>query len=734
MIASLLPGAPPLPEALADKLRAALAAKGAGYVPRTHHLIDGKTPKYTNRLVLEPSPYLLQHAHNPVNWYAWGDEAFADARRMGRPVFLSIGYSTCHWCHVMEGESFEDEEIAAFMNAHYICIKVDREERPDVDAVYMSAVQSLTGSGGWPMSVWLTPDREPFFGGTYFPPRDGVRGSRHGFLSLLRDLAATYKDDAVRVKRATASLTDAVKKHMEAHADGGAGPASLVPGASAIASTVTYFKRAFDPVHGGLQRAPKFPSNLPVRLLLRYHRRSGDAEALRMATMTLEKMAGGGMYDQIGGGFHRYSTDARWLQPHFEKMLYDNALLVVAYAEAHQVTLRADFARVVREICDYLLREMTAPDGGFYSATDADSEGEEGKFFVWSLDEVKRVLGADADAFAAYYDITAGGNFEGHNIANVKAPDDKQHAALADARRKLYQVRAKRIPPLRDDKILAAWNGLAISALAVAGRVLAEPRYVEAAVRAADFVLQKMRAPDGRILRSFTDGRAQAQGFLEDHAFMAAGLIDLYEAGFDPRFLTEAVAISESLEKHFADGERGGWFMSASDAEKLIAREKPSYDGAEPSGTSVAILNALRLGSFTSDDRFRQIAEKALSSLHDVLTLRGVAMTEALLALDFFTDAPREVAVVWPAGSSATDREPMLSVLRKTFVPNRVLAATADGAALTAAARIAGFLAGKVPQQGQVTAYVCERGLCELPATGQETFTSQLGRVKPYAH
>jgi uncharacterized protein YyaL (SSP411 family) len=378
VIEPCLPGASPYPPELGHRLAAAVEARGQSYQPRTHHLVEGR-PRFTNRLVLEGSPYLLQHAHNPVAWWPWGDEAFEEARRSGRPVFLSVGYSTCHWCHVMERESFEDEEIARLLNSRYVPIKVDREERPDVDAIYMSAVQALTQSGGWPMSVWLTPAREPFFGGTYFPPRDGARGSRHGFLTILGELAQTYAKDGARVGQAAKSLVEAVRKDMES-----GGAAGAMPGASVLADTVAYFKRAFDDVEGGLRRAPKFPSNVPIRVLLRQHRRAGDGEALRMATLTLEKMAGGGMYDQLGGGFHRYSTDARWLVPHFEKMLYDNALLAVAYAEAAQATGRADFARVARETLDYVLREMTTPDGAFYSATDADSEGEVGRFFVWS--------------------------------------------------------------------------------------------------------------------------------------------------------------------------------------------------------------------------------------------------------------------------------------------------------------------------------------------------------------
>jgi uncharacterized protein YyaL (SSP411 family) len=732
------PGAPAYDDALAARLAAALAAKGEGYVPRTHHLV-GKAPKYTNRLVLEPSPYLLQHAHNPVDWRPWGDEAFAEARRLHRPVFLSVGYSTCHWCHVMEGESFEDEEIARFMNEHYVCIKVDREERPDVDAVYMSAVQALTQSGGWPMSVWLTPAREPFFGGTYFPPRDGARGARHGFLTILRELADTYAKDGDRVSRAAKSLVEAVRKDMEASDVSAAGER---PGAAAVLETVDYFKRAFDTIEGGVRRAPKFPSNIPVRLLLRAHRRTGDAESLHMATLTLAKMAGGGMYDQLGGGFHRYSTDAHWLVPHFEKMLYDNALLAVAYAEAAQVTGRADFARVARETLDYVLREMTSPDGAFYSATDADSEGVEGKFFVWSQKEIEDVLGPGGDAarFMRYYGVTAGGNFEGENILNVAHPDEREHAALAAARAKLYEVRARRVPPLRDDKILAAWNGLMISGLAVAGRLLGEPRYVAAAARAATFVLERLRtatppsgaAAQGRLARSFKDGRPGPPGFLDDYAFLVAGLLDLYEAGAEPRFLEAALALGDETERLFADAGQGGWFMTASDHEALLAREKPAYDGAEPSGTSVALSNALRLAAFTTDDRWRRIAERGFASVGPVLANRPVAMTEALLALDWATDRAREIAIVLPRGAGPESAAPLLEALRGRFLPNAVRAVVSEDGA-SALAKIAPFVEGKTAIEGKPTAYVCERGACRLPVQAPAALAAELADVVPYA-
>ena len=694
-------------------------------------------PKHTNRLIDETSPYLLQHAHNPVDWRPWGDEAFDEARRLGKPVFLSIGYSTCHWCHVMEEESFEDEEIAAAMNELYVSIKVDREERPDVDAIYMAAVQALTGSGGWPMSVWLTPDREPFFGGTYFPPRDGARGARHGFLTVLRDIHDAYKSDPERVGRATAALVGAVRARIGSNGGSDAAAAATGrPAPSLIADTVTIFKRIFDDRDGGLRRAPKFPSNIPIRLLLRAHARTGDQVALLMAALTLEKMAAGGMYDQLAGGFHRYSTDARWLVPHFEKMLYDNALLVVAYAESWQVTGRDDFARVARDTLEYLHREMTAPGGGIFSATDADSKrpdgkSEEGAFFVWSEAEIREHLGAgpDTDHFIRYYGVTAGGNFEGANILAIAAPDEREHGALAPQRAALYATRLRRSPPFRDEKILAAWNGLAISAFAVAGRMFDEPRYVAAAVRAASHLLENMR-PGGRLARSAKDGRAGGAGFLDDYAFVCAGLIDLYEATFEPRWLREAIALADDVERLFADP-AGGWFMTAADHEQLIAREKPTYDGAEPSGTSVALLNALRLGTFTSDDRWRAIADRAFAAINPTLTENPLGLTEALLALDHASDEPKEIAIVWPRDAGPDAARPLLDVVRRTFVPNHALAAASEADA-PEVGKLIPFIADKTARDGRATAYVCVRGRCELPVQDADALATLLTRRLPY--
>ncbi|MDQ2908722.1 MAG: thioredoxin domain-containing protein, partial [Candidatus Eremiobacteraeota bacterium] len=664
------PGAAPFPSALRERIDAALAARGGEEVPRTRHR-DGATAHFTNRLILETSPYLRQHAHNPVNWYPWGAEAFDEARQSEKPVFLSIGYSTCHWCHVMEEESFEDLEIARVLNERYVAIKVDREERPDVDAVYMTAVQALTRHGGWPMSVWLDAERRPFFAGTYFPARDGERGSARGFFSILGELSDVYRTEPQRVAAAAESITAAIRSSMNGDAGEandpsdaftagiatttGATRAAALPGNDVLDAAAEFYRRVYDPQSGGMKGAPKFPSTLPVRLLLREHRRSGDAESLAMAEHTLAMMAAGGMHDQLSGGFHRYSTDSRWLVPHFEKMLYDNALLAPAYAEAWQVTGRRDFERVLRTTLDYVLREMTAPEGGFYSATDADSEGEEGTFFLWSQDEIRTLLGPQAERFMRFHGVTPQGNFESKNILFVPHPDEDEWEAQTGAREILRVAREQRPHPLRDDKILTAWNGLMISALAFGGWVLAEPRYVAAAARAADFILNSS-CVNGRLQRSWKDGRTSGPGFLEDDAFFVAGLLDLYEATFEQRRLAAALTLAERTEHLFADESHGGWFRSAHDHEQLVAREKPHYDGAEPSGASVALLNSLRLSTITSDEQWRTIAERALRAYAPMLREQPAGLNAMLLAVDYFVATPPEIVVVWPAGGSTPAR------------------------------------------------------------------------------
>jgi uncharacterized protein YyaL (SSP411 family) len=592
-----------------------------------------------------------------------------------------------------------------------------------VDAIYMTAVQLLTGGGGWPMSVWLTPEREPFFGGTYFPPRDGARGGMRGFLGVLQEIAQVWAHDRERVRGATGSLVAAVRAALAAHAP----PAERAPGREPIARAVAEVRRSFDARHGGLDRAPKFPSSLPVRLLLRVHRRTAEPGVLDMATLTLERMAAGGIHDQLAGGFHRYSTDGAWLVPHFEKMLYDNALLAVAYAEAWQVTRRRDLARVARTTLEYLLRELASPEGGLWSATDADSEGEEGRFFVWEERELRDLLGPDAARFAAFHGVTPEGSFEGRNVLFVPRPDEDEWEALAPARERLRLAREARPRPLRDEKVLAGWNGLAVSALAFGGRVLGEPRFVAAAARAAEFVLGRM-VKGGRLQRSWLAGEAGVPAFLDDHAFVAQGLLDLFEATFEPRWLEAAIDLSERLEALFGDPEGGGWFTTATDHERLLAREKPTHDGAEPSGASVAAMNALRLSAFTLDDRWRRRAEGALRHHARTLEEHPLAMSELLLALEAFHDVAREVVLVWPEGDPAAP-EPFLRVLRETFLPTRALAGAAEGEPLARLSRVAPVAAGKVAAGGRTTAYVCERGQCRLPAISAEKLAAQISPV-----
>jgi len=732
---ALPPGAEAYSDQLQVQLRDAWKERVPDYAPRTHHLQADGGPQFTNRLFLEASPYLLQHAHNPVNWYPWGDEAFETAKRLGRPVLLSVGYSTCHWCHVMEEESFEDAEIARYMNENYVAIKVDREERPDVDAIYMSAVQALTGGGGWPMTVWLTDDRKPFFGGTYFPARDGDRGAQHGFLTILNGLKRAYDQDPLRVAETAAGLTEHLSRAMTPPRGEG------LPDATGLAAAAQQYQGRFDPSYGGLSGAPKFPSSLPVRFLFRESRRQKDGQLREMALLTLRRMASGGMYDQVGGGFHRYSTDSRWLVPHFEKMLYDNALLVVAYLEGFQVSGDEELADVARDILRYVSREMTAPEGAFYSATDADSltpsgKREEGWFFTWTPGELEDVLGDEsAKIVGEYYAVRKGGNFEGRSILHRPRPlsavasvldlsEERVLAVVHEAREPLYQRRAERPPPLRDDKVLVAWNGLMISAFAQAALILGDRSYVEPAVRAAEFILGSMRR-QSRLLRSSMRGTARHNAYLDDYAFLTAGLLDLFEATGDALWLEESIALDQVLEAHYED-EAGGFFMTSDDHEALLVREKPSYDGAEPCGNSVALMNLLRLHEFTTDDRYRQRAERALGAFGQMLARAPVALSEMLLALDFLLDKPREIVIVTPGDDPFEEARPMLDRLAKTFFPSKVVAVVQEGPALERLAKSAPIARGKLVQDGKPTAYICQAGRCQLPATDPEVFWDQL--------
>jgi uncharacterized protein YyaL (SSP411 family) len=736
-----LPGVSGVDPELVDRFEQARNKRGEGYRPRTKHLRPDGRAKYTNRLFLETSPYLLQHAHNPVDWYPWGDEAFEKARKENRPVLVSIGYSTCHWCHVMEEESFEDEEIARFLNERFVAIKVDREERPDVDAIYMRAVQALTGHGGWPLNVWLTPDRQPFHGGTYFPPRDDPSGRGIGFLSLLKRVRKAYDAQPERVAEIGIQLTTYVRQSLSP--EGG----KDLPAAGILAAAARSYKDRFDTVHGGLAGAPKFPSSLPIRFLLRYHRRTGDEDCLEMARLSLAKMAAGGMVDQAGGGFHRYSTDEMWLVPHFEKMLYDNALLVVAYLEAYQATGEKDFARIVRETLRFLTRDMTSPEGGFYSATDADSVGpdgerEEGYFFTWTPEELDAVLGPERSRIVGrYYGVTDRGNFEGRTI--LHAPNSPAFVAeslslsernlvviLEEAKELLYRERSRRPLPLRDEKILTAWNGLTISAFARSGLVLADPRYVEQAIRAATFILGNL-VRGGRLYRTFKDGIAKNNAYLEDHAFLIAGLLDLYEATSDPHWLEKAIELDGILEDRFEDKIHGGYFLTGDDHEELLVREKPAYDGAEPSGNSVAALNLLRLNEFTTGDGYRRRAEMTFRSVAEMLRSNPLILSEMLLAVDFYLDTPKQILVVAPREEKGA-ADSLVTVFRSRFLPNRIFSVVSAGEEQERNARIVPLLHGKAAAGGRATAYVCENRVCGLPTDDPAEFERQLRRVRAF--
>ncbi len=716
-------------------------ARGKVYKPRTKHLEPDGWATYTNRLFLESSPYLLQHAHNPVNWYPWGDEAFDTAKKFNRPVLVSIGYSTCHWCHVMEEESFEDEEIARYLNENFIAIKVDREERPDIDAIYMNAVQAMTGRGGWPLNVWLTSDRKPFFGGTYFPARDGDRGAGAGFLTILKKLNEGFHSHQDKVASSSQAVTEMIQEALNPVTG------DHIPGAETIHEVIDFYKKRFDPVYGGISGAPKFPSNLPVRLLLRYFRRTGDEKVLDMAKFTLKKIAAGGMYDHVAGGFHRYSTDEKWLVPHFEKMLYDNALLVTAYLEGYQITGDTDFKRIAEEVLQYVARDMTSPEGAFYSASDADSltpngHREEGYFFTWTAVELENVLGKKrARMIKKYYDLGLRPNFEGRHILHVPetATDvsqslnismDELYTVLKESKELLYQARNLRPLPLRDEKILTAWNGLMISAYARAGFAFADPRYTDRGVKAAQFILNKLYIKN-RLFRSFKDNMTKYNAYLDDYAFFIASLLDLFEATQDLVWLKKAIELDEILEKHYEDKADGGFFMTSNDHETLIAREKPNYDGAVPSGNSIAVLNLLRLYEITTHKSYLKRSESALRAFLGAYSTNPISLSEMLLSLDFYLDSPKAIIIVTPEGRE-NDAEPFLSEVRKRFLPSRVLAVAVEGEAFRALERVLPLVKMKLPINGNVTAYVCEEGACKLPVVDPSGFVKQISGIEPY--
>ena len=675
-----------------------------------------------NRLARESSPYLLQHAHNPVDWYPWGEEAINRARQENKPILLSIGYSACHWCHVMERESFENEEIAALMNELFVNIKVDREERPDLDEIYMGAVQAMTGSGGWPMTVFLTADQRPFYGGTYFPPED--RYGRPGFPKVLRAVAEFYRANREQIEDQAGRLTAALRQSTELQP-------GEEPGEEILANAYLHLRRNFDSLHGGFGQAPKFPASMSLALLLRHHRRTGDPEALEMVKLTLEKMAGGGIYDQLGGGFHRYSVDERWLVPHFEKMLYDNALLTWVYLEAYQATGEPLYRRVVEETLGYVLAEMTRPGGGFYAAQDADSEGEEGKFFAWEPGEVEQLLGPEqAGLFNRYYGITEEGNFEhGKSILHLASPlpalarflkveEAHLQRVVEEGRRRLLAARQQRVAPGRDEKVILSWNGLMISALARAYPILGAPAYLRAATAAADFILSHM-AEGGELRHAFAEGRAALRAYQDDYACLINGLLDLYEATFERRWLQAARAWTEAMLELFWDDDQGGFFFTARHAEPLIVRTKSPFDNPTPSGNSLGALALLRLAAMTGDQELRARAERILKLFGGLMAQAPSACAQMLCALDFCREAPLEIAVVGPRPG------PLLEAVHSRFLPSRVLVGA--GPAEAEAVRDLPLLAGRVPASADRTlAYVCRGSACSPPVDDPEALAELL--------
>ena len=678
-----------------------------------------------NRLIDETSPYLLQHAHNPVDWYPWGEEALSRARDEDKPILLSIGYSACHWCHVMERESFENDAIAEIMNRHFINIKVDREERPDLDAVYMEAVQMLTGSGGWPMTVFLTPDCKPFYGGTYFPPVD--RHNMPGFPRLLETVAQAYRNSHSEIQRVTGQLTEQMGRTANMPRGTGALDESILHNAYNQLAT------NFDYQNGGVGSAPKFPQAMTLEILLRYYAHGHNDRALSMLDLTLEKMARGGIYDQIAGGFHRYSTDTYWLVPHFEKMLYDNALLARLYLHAWLATGRALYRRITEETLDYVLREMTGGHGGFFSATDADSEGEEGKFFVWSPQEIEAALGSeDASLFNAFFGVSQRGNFEGKNILNipVKAAEFAERQgvtlerlvnAIQSGKETLRLAREAREHPLLDDKALASWNGLMLRAFAEAGAALERQDYLDVAARNASFLLEQMR-PEGRLLRSYREGQAKLPGFLEDYSFVADGLLSLYEATFDRRWLDAAVELAEEMISQFWDEPAGCFYDTGRGHEELVVRPRDVFDNAQPCGGSVASDMLLRLSVVTGNEDYADRAIAPLRSLAELMGRAPAGTGRWLAALDFYLSTPKEVAVIGPASNPAT--ADLLRAVSGRYLANRVLV----GAAGEAEAMSSGLplLEGRGMVDGKPTAYVCENYACQLPVTDAESLAAQL--------
>jgi uncharacterized protein YyaL (SSP411 family) len=673
------------------------------------------TDEHTNRLIHETSPYLLQHAHNPVDWYPWSEEAFEKAKKENKPVLLSIGYSACHWCHVMERESFENEKIAALMNELFVNIKVDREERPDLDEIYMNAVQMLTGRGGWPMTMFLTPEGKPFYGGTYFPPED--RQGMPGFPRILQGVAQAYRERPADVEKSVAQILETLH-HM---AESQPSEKDFAPGI--IAESCEKIARAYDSENGGLGQAPKFPNPGVYELFLRYYSESGDERYLTMVAQTLSKMAQGGIYDHVGGGFHRYSVDAKWLVPHFEKMLYDNAQLLRIYSQAYVITREPLYKTVVEESAGYLLREMHQPEGGFYSTQDADSEGDEGKFFVWTLAEIDALLGAeDGEVFARMYDVTEEGNFEERNILHPILTVDQAskffrkekseiEALIARTKEKLFTAREKRIKPFRDEKIIAAWNGLLLSGLAEAIKITGASSCLEASRRTVEFIFGRMFR-DGYLLHVYKDGQAKLRGYLDDYAFVALGLLDLYEVLLDRSLIDRAMELADIMLREFWDERGGGLFYTGKSHQPLISRAKPVFDASIPSGNAIAAQLLLRLYHLVGAEDYHTRAETILRSYYDAMVSQPFGFAHMLCALDQYLHPAKEIVIVGERSDARTTD--LIKEIHSLYLPNKAVLIFAPGESLE---KVSPLMVGKQQIDGRPTAYVCQNFTCSAPVT-----------------
>lgn len=693
--------------------------------------MEKRTP---NKLINEKSPYLLQHAHNPVEWHAWNDEAFDKAKEEDKPVFLSIGYSTCHWCHVMEKESFEDEEIAGLMNQSFISIKVDREERPDIDAVYMAVCQVLTGSGGWPLTILMTPDKKPFFAGTYFPKES--KHGRTGLKDLLPKIESYWKTQRQDVLISANQITDAMQQTNDSRF-GNDFTSSIMDLA------FRQYRERFDHQFGGFGNAPKFPTPHNLLFLLRYFHRTKNNEALEIVTKTLTEMRKGGMCDQIGFGFHRYSTDRHWLVPHFEKMLYDQAMLMLAFTEAYQVTRDELFKQTVYEIHDYVSRELTSVNGGFFSAEDADSEGEEGKFYLWNVEEIRKILSDDAGLFIDLFQIKEEGNFHepfkgenhGENIPHLlktvteyanenKLNFEALNLKISQSLKKLFKEREKRIHPHKDDKILTDWNGLMIAALAKAGAVFEEEKFVRSAESAVRFILDKLQTGDGLLLHRFRDGEAAINGNLDDYAFIIFALLELYDATFKVEYLQQAESFQKVLDKHFADDVYGGYFFTSDFAEELIVRQKEIYDGAIPSGNAVTMLNLLKLAKYTGKNEYENKALDLSRAFHEQVKATPMGHPFLMVALEFMLAENLEIVIVGNPGTEKV-RE-AISVLRKKFVPNKiVICKNQENSKLLD--EFSNYTKNLTKLNGEPTFYLCKNFTCELPTNNFDEIINKLG-------